>query len=106
MHNFKEMKIWQNAVYINILVYKLCNNFPVDEKFNLISQLKMASVSVPSNIAEGSSRGSNKDFLRYLKIALGSYRELQTQLIISNKLSFLSNQDFEEIDERIEEIQK
>jgi four helix bundle protein len=100
------MKIWQNAVDISVHVYNLCKNFPADEKFNLISQIKRAAVSIPSNIAEGSSRDSNKDFARYLNIALGSSRELQTQMIISNRLNFIQNKDFHEINESIEEVQK
>lgn len=71
------------------------SKFPESEKFGLISQLRRASVSVPSNISEGCSRKSNKDFSRFLEIAIGSCYEIETQLLISNDLNFINNEDLE-----------
>ena len=83
MHNFKDLRVWQKSIQLTTDIYKLLASFPTDEKFGLISQLKRAAVSVPSNIAEGAGRNSNKEFNHFLSISLGSLFELKTQLIIS-----------------------
>jgi len=106
MHNFKELKIWNNAIDISVEVYQLINRFPEIEKYNLSIQMRKSAVSVPSNIAEGAGRNSNKDFLRFLSIAQGSTFELQTQLIISNKLKLITDEDFEKINDPIEELER
>lgn len=86
MHNFRELNIWKKSLDLSVDVYRITEEFPVVEKYNLISQIVRSAVSIPSNIAEGSGRGTNKDFCRFLNIALGSAYELETQLTISNKL--------------------
>jgi four helix bundle protein len=80
-HNYRELKVWQKAIDLVIKVYKLTNQFPTTEKYGLVSQINRAVVSIPSNIAEGCSRISNKDFQHFLSMALGSAFELETQLI-------------------------
>lgn len=82
MHNFKKLDIWTLGMEICKDVYTFCTNLPGNEKYGLVSQIQRAAVSIPSNIAEGSSRSSNKDFARFLDIALGSSYEVQTQLMI------------------------
>jgi four helix bundle protein len=82
IHNFRKLEVWQNAMNLVGSVYSLIKEIPSDERFGLKSQVAKCSVSVPSNIAEGSGRGTNKDFSRFLDIALGSSYELETQLII------------------------
>ncbi len=106
MHNFKELKIWQNAIDVSVRVYQLIHNFPVIERYNLGIQLIKSSVSVTSNIAEGAGRNTDKDFLNFLGIAQGSSYELQTQLIISNKLKLISDKDFRSLNDSIEELEK
>ncbi len=106
MHNFKELKIWQNAIKVTEKVYELIHNFPAIEKYNLSIQLRKSAVSVPSNIAEGAGRNTDKDFLHFLGIAQGSTYELQTQLIISNKLKLISDKDFDALNDSIEELEK
>jgi len=106
MHNFKELKIWQRGITLCIEVYKLTDKFPDEERFNLISQLKRAGVSVPSNIAEGSGRNHNKEFNQFLGIARGSLFELQTQLIISEHLKFISSEESENHQKEIEALIK
>jgi four helix bundle protein len=86
MHNYRELKIWRNSIDLSVDIYELVANFPSNEKFGLVSQLRRASVSVPSNIAEGSSRGSEKDFAHFLTMSLGSLFEIETQLIISQRV--------------------
>lgn len=84
----------------------MIHNFPAIEKYNLSIQLRKSAVSVPSNIAEGAGRNTDKDFLHFLGIAQGSTYELQTQLIISNKLKLISDKDFDALNDSIEELEK
>jgi four helix bundle protein len=102
-HNFRELKIWQEAMKIVKSVYSLTSNLPSEEKFGLISQINRCSISIPSNIAEGSGRTSNKEFIHFLNISISSSFELETQLILANDLF---NTDSEEIIEKINELQK
>jgi four helix bundle protein len=91
MRKFKELKIWQKGFDIALKSYKLTGYFPKEEKYGLASQITRASVSIPSNIAEGSSRSSEKDYNRFIEISLGSSFELKTQLLISQALNFGEN---------------
>lgn len=106
MHNFKELKVWQNSKNLVIDIYKDTENFPKTEIFGLTNQIRRASVSVPSNIAEGCGRNSNKDLTRFLDIANGSSFELETQLIIANELKFLNDSSFNTLIKKIDEVQK
>jgi four helix bundle protein len=106
MHNYKELKIWQRAIELSLDIYRLAEEFPASENYNLASQIKRAAVSVPSNIAEGTGRNSDKDFLRFLGIALGSVYEVQTQLVLSNKLKFISTNDFMTLNDSLDELAK
>jgi four helix bundle protein len=83
MRNFKNLKIWRLGMKIVMQTYKLTETFPKTEIFRLTSQMDAAAVSIPSNIAEGSSRKSNKEFYHFLEIAVGSAFELETQLLAS-----------------------
>ena len=94
MHNYRELKIWHNSIDLSVDIYELVANFPSNKKFGLVSQLRRASVSVPSNIAEGSSRGSEKDFARFLTMSLGSLFEIETQLIISQRVGYIQESDY------------
>lgn len=87
-------------------VYKQTSNFPSEEKFNLISQLRRCAVSIPSNIAEGAGRNYDKEFNQFLGIARGSSFELQTQLILSNRLDFWEENEFNNLNNSVAEIQK
>lgn len=89
--SYKELLIWQKGIKIVVLVYKLTKDFPKDEIYALTSQLKRASVSVPSNIAEGFGRQTDKSFNHFLNIARGSLNEIETQLIIAKELGFITN---------------
>ncbi|MFS4468206.1 four helix bundle protein [Maribacter sp. 2210JD10-5] len=86
-HRFKDLEIWKQSREFCSIIYTMTSCFPDSEKFVISNQLRRASVSVPSNIAEGSSRKSNKDFSRFLQIAIGSMYEIETQLLISNDLA-------------------
>lgn len=106
MHNFKDLKVWQKSIDLAVEVYKATALLPSDERFGLISQMKRCSVSISSNIAEGSGRGSSAQFKYFLKISQGSAFELETQLIISNKLELLDDELAENLIDKTMEIQK
>jgi four helix bundle protein len=106
MHNLKELKIWQKAIDLAVDVYKATVSYPTDERFGLTSQIRRASVSISSNIAEGAGRNSKKEFCNFLGIANGSAYELQTQLVISNKLNLLQDDLLNDLLNQIEELQK
>ncbi|MEO1030147.1 MAG: four helix bundle protein [Bacteroidota bacterium] len=97
MRNFKQLEIWKNGIEIVKQVYLLSQLLPSEEKFGLRSQLTRASISIPSNIAEGCSRHSEIEFKRFLEIAMGSLFEVETQLIISEELGFIKQEDLETI---------
>ena len=93
MHNFKKMKIWQEACNLVTNIYKLTERIPVSERYGLISQLQRAAVSIPANIAEGAGRTTNLEFKRFLDIAIGSAFELETLVILAGNLGFISEED-------------
>lgn len=88
INTYKELTVWQKSIELVVAVYALCKAFPKEEVFGLSSQLKRASVSIPSNIAEGWVRKNTKEFKNFLSISSGSAGEVETQLIISEKLQF------------------
>ena len=106
MHNLKELKIWNKALDLAVQVYEATSNFPKEEKYGLTSQIRRSAVSIPSNISEGAGRNSNKEFIQFLGIANGSSYELQTQLIISNRLNLISNESVQPLLNEVDEIQK
>lgn len=97
MRDFRKLEIWENGINIVKYIYQLSQNLPSDEKFGLKSQLTRASVSIPSNIAEGCSRNSEIEFKRFLEVAMGSLFKLDTQLIIAKELSFIDSEELENI---------
>ena len=106
MKNFKNLKVWRNGIELVVDIYKTTETFPKGEIYGLTSQIRRSAISIPSNVAEGSGRSGDKDFNRFLDIALGSSFELETQLIIANKLHFLTDPDFEELNRLLDIEQK
>lgn len=106
MHKIEDLKIWKKSIELTKLVYKLILVLPTDEKYGLISQIKRSAVSIPSNIAEGAGRNSNKEFKYFMSIANGSCYELQTQLILTAELNLISKETIEPVVNIIIEIQK
>lgn len=106
MNNLRELKIWSKAIGLVVDVYKATSQFPSEEKFGLTSQSRRAAVSISSNIAEGAGRTSSKEFNYFLGIANGSTFELQTQLVIANKLDFIKDEDLKILLLQIDELQK
>ena len=105
-HNFKKLKIWQEGMELVVETYKVTKTFPSEEKYGLISQLNRCSVSIPSNIAEGTSKSSEKHFRTFLEISLGSAFEWETQITIAEKLKYISSDEFKELEIRIIQLQK
>lgn len=97
MGSYKNLIAWQKGVELSQAVYQLTAKFPSDERFGLVNQMRRCSVSIPSNIAEGYGRGSDNETVHFLYVSLGSSNELDTQLTISQRLSFISDEDYEEI---------
>ena len=93
MGTFKDLLAWQKSLTLAKKVYQVTGNFPTEERFGLVNQMRRCAVSIPSNIAEGYGRGSDKELLRFLYVALGSSNELETQLILSLELSFKKEED-------------
>lgn len=102
----KDLEVWQKGILLVTDIYQLTNNFPKEELYGLTNQIRRAAVSIPSNIAEGSARQSNKEFIQFLHIALGSLMELETQLIISKNIFFISEEMMAEKQLKIEELGK
>jgi len=105
-HNYRNLILWQKAIDLCVEIYKLTAKFPVEERYGLVSQMRRSAVSIPSNIAEGAGRNSNKEFIHFLAIAKGSSNELETQLTVSQKLGFVSDTELESTLIRIDEVQK
>jgi len=106
MKNFRKLNIWQQGIILVKEIYKLSTLLPKEEKYGLKSQICRAAVSVPSNIAEGCSRNSEKEFKRFLEISIGSSFELETQLIIIQKLQFISEEILKSVFELLNKEQK
>ena len=105
MQNFKQLDVWQKSVDMAVMVYALTNQLPDSERFGLVSQMNRAAISVASNIAEGSSRSSEKEYRRFLEIALGSAFELETHIFLAQKLNFLSPDATKPTEELVKKVQ-
>ncbi|KAF2328847.1 four helix bundle protein [Flavobacterium ginsenosidimutans] len=106
MSHFKKILVWQKSISLVTKIYKATSTFPKEEMFGLTSQIRRSSVSIPSNIAEGSGRESSKDFLRFLYISLGSIFEMQTQLEIAKNIIYINEEEFNLLYEDSREIER
>ena len=106
MHNFKELVIWKESMKLAKATYLASANFPQDERFGLTSQVRRSAVSVPSNIAEGAGRNSDKEFMNFLSISTGSSYELETQLLLSVDLGFVTEEEVQEALSNVTVVQK
>lgn len=101
--SFKDLIVWQKSFELVTIVYESTANLPTIEKYGLVDQMRRSSVSIPSNIAEGSKRGTKKDYVQFLRIAHGSSAELETQLLLTKRLY---NTDIDTILNKLIEVQK
>jgi len=106
MNNFKKLIVWQKAREFVKDIYILTKKFPKEEQFGLTSQIRRAVVSIVSNIAEGSGRGTDNDFAHFLDLAQGSAYEVETQIILSFDLNYIMIEEFKIVNDKIQEIQK
>jgi four helix bundle protein len=103
MHSFRDLKVWNKAMSIVEETYAISRSLPADEKFNFISQITRSALSIPSNIAEGSGRQTNKEFCRFLDIVIGSSFELEIQLILVQRIFDVKTDD---LIEQVKEVQR
>ncbi|MCU0342726.1 MAG: four helix bundle protein [Ignavibacterium sp.] len=106
MKDFRTLKVWQESHSISLEIYKLTFSFPKEEQFNLTSQLRRSISSVPTNLAEGCGRGSDKDFKRFVQIAMGSASESEYLILLSKDLNYISYKEFDKLLLEIQEIKK
>lgn len=106
MHNYKNLHIWQEGIKLARIIYEITSLFPANEKYGITSQMTRAAVSIPSNIAEGAGRNSNKDFANFLSIAIGSTFELHTQLTICEQIGYIDSETLKRIEQQTFTLQQ
>lgn len=106
MSTYKELIVWQKSYEFCVLVYKSTESFPVKEVYGLTSQIRRASISIPSNISEGSKRGTKKDFCQFLRVAQGSGAELETQLLLAKDLGYLKEKEYTQLNLLLDSVMK
>ena len=106
MHNYKKLHIWQEGIKLARSIYEATSTFPANEKYGIVSQMTRAAVSIPSNIAEGAGRNSNKDFANFLNIAIGSIFELHTQIVICGQIGYIDAETIKQLEEQTFSLQQ
>jgi four helix bundle protein len=106
MSNFRNLQVWQKAMTLTTNIYFSTNNFPKEEIFGLTAQIRRSAISIPSNIAEGFGRESNKEYLRFLNVSIASLFELQTQLEIGKNIEYLTEPEFNKIYQDSRELER
>ena len=106
LKNYKELKVWQRSYQLCLEIYKITKKFPEEEKYGLTSQLRRAAVSVPSNISEGYGRKTTPEYIQFLYIAYGSICEIETQILLSGDLGYISSARLEMLNEGIGEVER
>ena len=106
MHNYNNLQIWQSGMDLAQAIYQTCDNLPNHEKYGLISQMQRAAVSIPSNIAEGAGRPTNKDFSHFIGIAIGSAFELYTQVLLAERIGYIDIVTKDRLISMIDKMQK
>ncbi|MBQ8968485.1 MAG: four helix bundle protein [Bacteroidaceae bacterium] len=106
METHKDLHVWRQSVELVTSVYVMTKTFPKDELFGLVSQIRRAAISVPSNIAEGYARGTDKEKLHFLRISSGSLSEVETQLLLSLNLGYIPQDTYDELSEKVTSVWK
>ena len=104
MRDFKKLEVWRISIFVNKLVYRVTKDFPKDEIYGLTSQIRRASVGISSNIAEGCGRRTSRDFVQFLHNAMGSLKEVESQVFIAKELGYLMNDGFNELVEELDKL--
>lgn len=106
MRDFKNYNVWEKSHQLVLEIYKITKLYPQEENYGLVSQMRRSSSSVPTNIAEGAGRISDAEFARFIVMASGSACELEYQIILSHSLEYMNSTQFEELNQKINEIKK
>jgi len=106
MKDFRQLKVWEKSHQLALAVYKATKDFPKEELYGLTSQIPRSSMSIPTNIAEGCGRNTDKEFARFLQIAMGSASETEYQLILARDLGFLSQDSYGALQNEVEEVKR
>jgi four helix bundle protein len=103
---YKDLIVWQKSIQLVTDIYALTKTFPMDERYGIVSQINRAVISIPSNIAEGWGRELSKNYLQFLRVSRGSLMETETLILIAKNLHYVNEKDFNQINEKIEEVGK
>lgn len=106
MSSYKDLDVYNRAVEFSVRIYKITGVFPKSELYGLVSQIRRCVISIPSNIAEGSKRGHRSEYIQFLRISLASGAELETQLLISQKIGYLSEKNYQDLNDELQIIMK
>ena len=106
MKDFRKLQVWEKSHQLALAIYRITKDFPKSELYGLTSQIRRSAISIPSNIAEGSGRGSDADLRRMLQIAFGSASELEYQLLLANELEFVNEASYQKLDNQVTEIKR
>lgn len=106
MQGFRNLLVWQKAHQLTLSVYKATELFPKDELYGLTSQMRRSAASIPTNLAEGSGRGSDTEFARFAQISMGSASELEYQLLLAYDLKFLNQDSYQQLNSSLNEVQR
>ncbi len=106
MRDFKKIQVWQKAHQMTLEIYRITASFPKDEQFGLVSQMRRAAASIPTNIAEGAGRDTQKEFARFIHIASGSASETEYHLFLAHDLGYIPPEEYTTLNEKITEIKK
>ena len=106
MNSYKDLDVYNRAIELSVHIYRITESFPKSELYGLVSQIRRCTVSIPSNIAEGQKRGHKLEYIQFLRIALGSGAELETQLLIAQRIGFLTERDYQELNNELQIIMR
>jgi four helix bundle protein len=106
MRDFRQLRVWEESHGLTLKVYQITKVFPKEELFNLINQMRRSSSSIPTNIAEGCGRETNKDYAHFLQIALGSSYELDYQILLAKDLNYIDGKIYSELNDKVDKIKR
>ncbi|HZJ24361.1 MAG TPA: four helix bundle protein [Anaerolineales bacterium] len=106
MKDFRQLKVWEKAHQVALAIYKATKEFPKEELYGLTSQIRRASMSIPTNISEGCGRNTDAEFARFLQIAMGSASETEYQLLLSHDLGFLNKEQYDKLNIEVTEVKR
>jgi four helix bundle protein len=106
MKDFRQLKVWEKSHQLALAIYKATKEFPKEELYGLTSQIRRASMSIPTNIAEGCGRNTDAEFARFLQIAMGSASETEYQLLLSHDLGFLNKEQYDKLNIDVTEVKR